>query len=209
MKKDINELADTQRKIFLFLKNHFERNNYAPTVRDICEAVGLSSTSTVHGHLTRLEKKGFIKRDSGKSRAIEIMDADRQARTRSLTVPLVGEVTAGVPMYAEENIHEFLPLPKHVVADEDSFALKVIGKSMINAGIHDGDIIVVKEQDYAFDGDIVVALIGDDEATTKTYHLEGKNVRLQPENDSMEPIILPADQVRILGKVTALMRTIK
>ena len=209
MKNDINELAATQRKIFLFLKNHFEKNNYAPTVRDICEAVGLSSTSTVHGHLTRLEKKGFIKRGVGKSRAIEIIDADRKARSRSLTVPLVGEVTAGLPMYAEENIHEFLPLPKHVVPDEESFALRVKGESMINAGIYDGDIIVVKEQNYAFNGDIVVALIGDDEATTKTYYLEGKYVRLQPENETLEPIVIPTDQVRVLGKVTALMRTIK
>ena len=118
-------------------------------------------------------------------------------------------ITAGLPMYAEENIHEFLPLPKHVVPDEESFALRVKGESMINAGIYDGDIIVVKKQKYAFNGDMVVALIGDEEATTKTYYLEGRNIRLQPENDNMEPIILPADEVSILGKVTALMRTIR
>ena len=203
------ELSPTQYKIFKYLRDFSSNHGYSPSVRDIGKAVDLSSTSTVHGHLTRLEKKGFIKRDTGKSRAIEVMDADRKARTRSLTVPLVGEVTAGVPMFAEENIHEYLPLPKHVVADEDSFALKVKGESMINAGINDGDIIVVKEQNYAFDGDIVVALIEDDEATTKKYYLEGRNVRLQPENETMEPIILPAEQVRVLGKVTALMRTIK
>ena len=209
MKNDISELGGMQRKILIYLKDFFELHNYAPSVRDIGNAVGLSSTSTVHGHLTRLEDKGFIRRGTGKSRAIEIIDADREARSNSLTVPLVGEVTAGLPMYAEDNINEFLPMPKYIVPDEDSFALRVKGESMINAGINNGDIIVVKKQEYAFDGDIIVALIGDDEATTKTYYLEGKNIRLQPENDSMEPIILPSDQVRILGKVTALMRRIK
>ena len=209
MKNDISELSGMQRKIFVYLKDFFESYNYPPSVRDICNAVGLSSTSTVHGHLTRLEDKVFIKRGNGKSRAIEIIDADREARNNSLTVPLVGEVTAGLPMYAEDNINEYLPMPKYIVPDEESFALKVKGESMINAGIYDGDFIVVKKQEYAFDGDIIVALIGDEEATTKTYYLEGRDIRLQPENDSMEPIILPSDQVRILGKVTALMRRIK
>lgn len=206
---DINELTGMQRKIYLYLKEYVEEHNYAPSVRDICSAVGLTSTSTVHGHLTRLENKGFIKRGSGKSRAIEIDDADRQARARSLTVPLIGEVTAGMPMFAEENVHEYLPMPKYIVADEDSFALKVKGESMIEAGIDDGDFIVVKRQNYAFDGDIVVALIGDDEATTKTFYLEGKNVRLQPENETMSPLIFPTEQVQILGKVTALFRRIR
>ena len=206
---DINELTGMQRKIYLYLKDYVEIHNYAPSVRDICTAVGLTSTSTVHGHLTRLEQKGFIKRGTGKSRAIEINDADREARARSLTVPLVGEVTAGMPMFAEDNIHEYLPMPKYIVADEDSFALRVKGESMIEAGIHDGDFIVVKRQNYAFDGDIVVALIGDDEATTKTFYLEGKNIRLQPENETMEPLIFPAEQVQILGKVTALFRRIR
>jgi len=206
---DINELTGMQRKIYLYLKEYVEEHNYAPSVRDICSAVGLTSTSTVHGHLTRLENKGFIKRGSGKSRAIEIDDADRQARARSLTVPLIGEVTAGMPMFADENVHEYLPMPKYIVADEDSFALKIKGESMIEAGIDDGDFIVVKRQNYAFDGDIVVALIGDDEATTKTFYLEGKNIRLQPENETMAPLIFPAEQVQILGKVTALFRRIR
>ena len=206
---DINELTGMQRKIYAYLKEYVENHNYAPSVRDICAAVGLTSTSTVHGHLTRLENKGFIKRGTGKSRAIEINDADRQARARSLTVPLVGEVTAGMPMFADENIHEYLPMPKYIVADEDSFALRVKGESMIEAGINDGDFIVVKRQNYAFDGDIVVALVGDDEATTKTFYLEGKNVRLQPENETMEPLIFPSEEVKILGKVTALFRRIR
>lgn len=206
---DINELTGMQRKIYLYLKDYVEEHNYAPSVRDICSAVGLTSTSTVHGHLTRLENKGFIKRGTGKSRAIEIDDADRQARARSLTVPLIGEVTAGMPMFADENVHEYLPMPKYIVADEDSFALKVKGESMIEAGINDGDFIVIKRQNYAFDGDIVVALIGDDEATTKTFYLEGKNVRLQPENETMAPLIYPSEQVQILGKVTALFRRIR
>ena len=206
---DINELTGMQRKIYLYLKDYVETHNYAPSVRDICSAVGLTSTSTVHGHLTRLENKGFIMRGNGKSRAIEIIDADREARTRSLTVPLVGTITAGLPIFADENIHEYLPMPKYIVADEDSFALKVRGESMIEAGINDGDFIVVKRQNYAFDGDIVVALIGDDEATVKTFYLEGKNVRLQPENETMEPLIYLSEEVRILGKVTALFRRIR
>jgi len=206
---DINELTGMQRKIYLYLKDYVETHNYAPSVRDICSAVGLTSTSTVHGHLTRLENKGFIKRGLGKSRAIEIIDADREARARALTVPLIGEVTAGMPIFADENIHEYLPMPKYIVADEDSFALKVKGESMIEAGISSGDFIVVKRQNYAFDGDIVVALVGDDEATTKTFYLEGRNVRLQPENETMAPMIFPSDQVKILGKVTALFRRIR
>ncbi len=201
MINDINDLTGMQRKVYLYLKDYVERYNYAPSVRDICNAVGLTSTSTVHGHLTRLESKGFIKRGNGKSRAIEIIDADRQARARSLTVPLIGEVTAGMPMYAEENIHEYLPMPKYIVADENSFALKVKGESMIEVGINDGDFIVVKEQNYAFDGDIVVALVGDDEATTKTYYLEGRNIRLQPENPTMEPIILQVIKSEFLVKL--------
>jgi len=207
--KDINELTGMQRKIYVYLKEYVEEHNYPPSVRDICNAVGLTSTSTVHGHLTRLENKGFIKRGSGKSRAIEIDDADRKARNRSLTVPLLGTVTAGMPIFADENIHEYLPMPKYIVADEDSFALKVRGESMIEVGINDGDFIVIKRQNYAFDGDIVVALIGDDEATVKTFYLEGKNVRLQPENETMDPLIYPAEEVQILGKVTALFRRIR
>jgi len=207
--KDINELTGMQRKIYVYLKDYVEEHNYAPSVRDICNAVGLTSTSTVHGHLTRLENKGFIRRGNGKSRAIEIDDADRQARNRSLTVPLLGTVTAGMPIFADENIHEYLPMPKYIVADEDSFALKVRGESMIEVGINDGDFIVIKRQNYAFDGDIVVALIGDDEATVKTFYLEGKNVRLQPENETMDPLIYPVEEVQILGKVTALFRRIR
>lgn len=207
--KDINELTGMQRKIYVYLKDYVEEHNYPPSVRDICNEVGLTSTSTVHGHLTRLENKGFIRRGSGKSRAIEIDDADRQARNRSLTVPLLGTVTAGMPIFADENIHEYLPMPKYIVADEDSFALKVRGESMIEVGINDGDFIVIKRQNYAFDGDIVVALIGDDEATVKTFYLEGKNVRLQPENETMDPLIYPAEEVQILGKVTALFRRIR
>ncbi|MBN2878170.1 MAG: transcriptional repressor LexA [Clostridia bacterium] len=205
----MNELTGMQRKIYVYLKDYVEEHNYPPSVRDICNEVGLTSTSTVHGHLTRLENKGFIRRGSGKSRAIEIDDADRQARNRSLTVPLLGTVTAGMPIFADENIHEYLPMPKYIVADEDSFALKVRGESMIEVGINDGDFIVIKRQNYAFDGDIVVALIGDDEATVKTFYLEGKNVRLQPENETMDPLIYPAEEVQILGKVTALFRRIR
>lgn len=203
---DVNELSGMQRKVYLFLKEYISTYNYAPSVRDVCAAVGLTSTSTVHGHLTRLQNKGFIRKGVGKSRAIEIIDADREARSRSLTVPLVGQVTAGQPMFAEENIEEYLPMPKYIVPDEDSFALKVMGESMIDAGIQDGDFIVVKRQSYAFDGDIVVAMTSDNEATTKTFYKEGKLIRLQPENETMDPIMLPSNEVTILGKVTALLR---
>lgn len=205
---DINELTGMQRKVYIFLKEYVEQYNYAPSVRDICKAVGLSSTSTVHGHLSRLEAKGFIRKGDGKSRAIEIIDADREARARSLTVPLVGTVTAGQPIFAEDNIDEYLPMPKYIVPDEESFALKVKGESMVEAGIYDGDFIVVKKQSYAFDGDIVVAMIGD-EATTKRFYLEGRNVRLQPENPTMEPIMVASNEVKILGKVTALFRRVR
>ena len=183
-------------------------HGYAPSVRDIGKAVGLTSTSTVHGHLIRLEKKGFIKRGEGISRAIEVLDEDQKARGHSLAVPLLSDIPTDLPMYAEENVLTFLPVPTYVVPDEDSFALKVKKGSMTSAAINDGDVIIVKEQNYAFDDDVVVAMVGDDDKSilVKTYYLDGKNIRLQSEKISEKALILPNNQVKIIGKVTALIR---
>ena len=205
---DLNDLSGTQRKVFLYIKDFVENNNYPPSVRDICKAVGLSSTSTVHGHLKRLEQKGLIRRTSKMSRAIEILDADSEAKAKVMSVPVVGNVTAGLPILATENVEEYIPLPNSFVRDENSFVLIVKGESMIEAGINDRDFIVVRKQNYADDGDIIVALI-EDEATVKTFYQEGKKIRLQPENPTMEPFIYNANEVMILGKVTGLFRRIK
>lgn len=209
MTKKLNELTPMQRSIYLYLKDYVEIHNYAPSVRDIGRAVGISSTSTVYGHLVRLEQKGVIRRGAGKSRAIEILDDDRKARARSLTVPLINDIKDFKSMYVDDNINEYLALPKYIVADENSFALIVNDQSMTNLGFNTGDFIVAKEQNYAFDGDIVVAMLGGNNAMIKTYYLEGKNTRLQPENDAMNPIIVPNEKVEVLGKVTALMRRIR
>ena len=208
---DINDLSGKQRKIFLYIKDYIDEKGYPPTVRDICDAVDLKSTSTVHGHLQRLEKKGLIRRDESKPRAIEVLDSEAEAKSKVMSIPLVGCVTAGQPILALENIEEYLPLPQSFVRDENSYVLQVSGESMINAGIFDNDYIVVRKQNYADDGDIVVAMINgtESEATVKRFYQEGRNVRLQPENDSMDPFILQASNVDILGKVTGLFRRIR
>ncbi|MCK5128667.1 MAG: transcriptional repressor LexA, partial [Clostridiales bacterium] len=190
----MNDLSGKQRKVFNFIKEYIEANGYPPTVRDICDAVDLKSTSTVHGHLLRLEKKGLIRRDESKPRAIEVLDSDSEARAKVMTIPLVGKVTAGEPILAYENIEEYIPLPRSFVRDENSYVLQVSGESMINAGIYNNDFIVVRKQDYADDGDIIVAMINDieSEATVKRFYQEGKQIRLQPENDMLDPIIVAA-----------------
>lgn len=202
----IDELGGKQKKVYQYIKLHIEEHGYPPSVREICLAVGLKSTSTVHGHITRLKKKGLLKRDPSKPRAIEILDEDNEARQKTMTVPVIGKVTAGQPILAYENIEEYIPLPASFVRDEHSFVLKVCGESMINAGIYDGDFVVVRQQNYADDGDIVVALI-EEEATVKRFFTEGKKIRLQPENPAMQPIIV--DEARVLGKVTGLFRRVK
>jgi len=202
----VDDLGGKQKKIYFFIKDYLELNGYPPSVRDICEAVGLSSTSTVHGHLKRLEKKGLIRRDQSKTRAIGLLDVELETKSKAMTVPMVGQVTAGSPILAVENIEEYFPLPASFVRDEHSFVLNVKGESMIDAGIYDGDYIVVRQQNYADDGDIVVALI-EDESTVKRFFREGKRIRLQPENPTMEPMYF--DEVSILGKVTGLFRRIK
>ena len=192
---------ENQQKILDFIKSEIEEKGYPPSVREICAAVGLRSTSTVHAHLNHLEAQGLIRRDSTKPRALEVLDGS-QARGRS--VPLVGRVTAGQPILAIENIEEYLTLPQSVLGQGKMFSLKVEGESMIDAGILDGDIVVLRQQDTAENGDIVVAMTPDDEATLKRIFYEDGRVRLQPENRTMEPIY--ADSVTVLGKLTALIR---
>jgi repressor LexA len=192
---------ENQRKILAFIKSEIEEKGYPPSVREICAAVGLRSTSTVHAHLNHLEAQGLIRRDSTKPRALEVLDGS-QARGRS--VPLVGRVTAGQPILAIENIEEYLTLPQSVLGQGKMFSLKVEGESMIDAGILDGDIVVLRQQDTAENGDIVVAMTPEDEATLKRIYYEKDGVRLQPENPTMAPIYV--DSVTVLGKLVALIR---
>ncbi len=195
--------GDTQAKILAYIEKATLQKGYPPSVREICEAIGLKSTSTVHGHLIRLEKKGLLYRDSMKPRAISV-PADHQAyRSDMVQVPVVGRVTAGVPILATENIEDYIALPQSMIGSGDHFILSVRGESMINAGILDGDYVIVKKQNTAYNGDIVIAMI-DDEATVKRYYKENGVFRLQPENPTMQPIIVP--ELTILGKVVSLYR---
>jgi len=204
----VQSLSKRQEAILQYIKEHVETKGYPPAVREIGEAVGLASSSTVHGHLARLEKKGYIRRDPTKPRAIEIIREDNFdgiPREKTTFIPVIGKVTAGLPITAVENIEEFIPLPSSVShTDANVFALTIVGESMIEAGILDGDIVIVKQQQTANNGDIVVAMTEDDEATVKRFYKEANQIRLQPENATMEPIIL--DSVSILGKVIGLFR---
>ena len=191
---------DNQQRILDFIKREIDLKGYPPSVREICAAVGLKSTSTVHAHLNHLEAQGLIRRDPTKPRALEVTDGT-QARGRS--VPLVGRVTAGMPVLAVENIEDYLVLPQSLVGRDDIFCLRVQGESMIDIGILDGDIAVLRQQQTADNGEVVVAL-GEDEATLKRIFYEDGHVRLQPENRTMDPIIVPDAQV--LGKLVALVR---
>ena len=195
--------GDTQEKILAFIKQEVREKGYPPSVREICEAVSLKSTSTVHGHLQRLEKKGLLHRDEMKPRAIEVLGEEEPETPPVVTVPLVGEVAAGVPIPAEQEYLDMLPLPESFVGSGEHFILNVRGSSMIDIGILDGDMVVVRRQETADNGEIVVAMI-DGEATVKRFFRENGHFRLQPENETMEPIIV--DDVIILGKVTALLR---
>jgi repressor LexA len=201
------DLTDRQRQILDFIKAEMRRKGYPPTVRDIGQAVGLSSSSTVHSHLAALEAKGLIRRDPSKPRALEVLDEDRDDRIAGTTgvvrLPVVGSVAAGMPMLAQENIEQTIPLPVDVVREDSTFVLRVKGDSMIDAGILDGDFVVVRQQATADNGDIVVALL-EDEATVKRFFREADRVRLQPENPTMEPIY--ARDVSIMGKVVAVFR---
>ena len=198
------KITDKQREILEYIKEMILKKGYPPAVREICEAVHLKSTSSVHSHLESLEKNGYIRRDPTKPRTIEILDDDFALTRRELVnVPVIGTVAAGVPILAEQNIEDYLPIPAEILPNKEVFMLKVKGNSMIEAGIYNGDKVIVAEQPNAENGDKVVALV-DDSATVKTFYKENGHFRLQPENSSMDPIIL--DQVEILGKVIGLFR---
>ncbi len=198
------KISAKQKEILEYLKSQIISRGYPPAVREICEAVKLKSTSSVHSHLETLEKNGYIRRDPSKPRAIEIMDdIFNLTRRETVNVPIVGTITAGQPILAVENIEGYFPIPTEYMPNEETFMLKVKGESMINAGIFDGDKILVKKQPTASNGEIVVALI-DDSVTVKTFYKENGYYRLQPENDSMDPIIVP--ELNILGKVIGLFR---
>ena len=198
------KITDKQREILEYIKEMILKKGYPPAVREICEAVHLKSTSSVHSHLESLEKNGYIRRDPTKPRTIEILDDDFALTRRELVnVPVIGTVAAGVPILAEQNIEDYLPIPAEILPNKEVFMLKVKGNSMIEAGIYNGDKVIVAKQPNAENGDKGVALV-DDSATVKTFYKENGHFRLQPENSSMDPIIL--DQVEILGKVIGLFR---
>ncbi|MCD8199641.1 MAG: transcriptional repressor LexA [Coriobacteriaceae bacterium] len=214
------KLTARQKEVLDYIQTCIDEKHYPPSVREIGEALGLSSPSTVHAHLAALERKGYINRDASKSRSVVLTDASTDATDKASSaapaagsgttsnvvhLPLVGKVAAGAPILAEQNIEEEVPLPTSLVGDANSFLLTVQGDSMVDAGILDGDTVIVREQQTANDGDIVVALI-EDEATVKTYYREADCIRLQPQNAAMEPIF--TRDARILGVVTGLFRSV-
>lgn len=198
-----NQRGDTQAKILAYIEKATLQKGYPPSVREICDATGLKSTSTVHGHLIRLEKKGLLYRDSMKPRAISVPSDHQMYRTEMINVPIVGRVSAGSPILATENIEDYIALPQSMLGEGEHYVLGVRGESMIEAVIMDGDYVVVRKQPTAYNGDIVVAMVEDD-ATVKRFYRENGHFRLQPENSTMEPIIVP--EVTILGKVVSLYR---
>ena len=198
------KISDKQREILEYMKEQILQKGYPPAVRVICQAVNLKSTSSVHSHLETLEKNGYIRRDPTKPRAIEILDDDfNLTRREVVNVPIIGQVAAGEPILAEQNIQDYFPIPAEMMPNAESFMLKVKGESMINAGILSGDTVLVQKQNTARNGDMVVALV-DDSATVKTFYKEDGHFRLQPENDTMDPIIV--ENCEILGKVFGVFR---
>lgn len=201
------KITAKQQQILDYIKEEILKRGYPPAVREICDAVNLKSTSSVHSHLETLEKNGYIRRDPTKPRAIEIVDDSfQQVRTEMVSIPVIGRVAAGEPIFAEQNIQSYFPVPASMVPAGESFILNVKGDSMINAGIFSGDQIFVHACDTARNGDMVVALI-DDSATVKTFYKESDHIRLQPENDTMDPIII--NDCQILGKVYGVFRMVK
>ena len=201
------KITDKQREILEYIKETILHKGYPPAVREICEAVHLKSTSSVHSHLETLEKNGYIRRDPTKPRTIEILDDDfALTRREMVNVPVIGTVAAGMPILAEENIEDYMPIPVEMLPNKEVFMLKVKGESMIEAGIFNNDKVIVAKQPDANNGDMVVALL-DDSATVKTFYKENGHIRLQPENSSMDPIIV--DDVQILGKVIGLFRMMR
>ena len=208
------DLSNKQILILEFIKDQIASKGYPPAVREICDAVGLKSTSTVHSHLNKLEKLGYIRKDATKPRAIEVLDQNKTILSQEfsqeiINLPLVGQITAGEPILAEQNVEEYIPLPVSLVKGKDNFVLKVKGDSMINAGILNGDHVVVDKKSIASNGQIVVALIHKEYATVKTFYKEENNIRLQPENEFLDPIILNFKDVEVIGVVTGVFRVIK
>ncbi|MFL0165564.1 transcriptional repressor LexA [Candidatus Clostridium helianthi] len=200
----MSDEKDKQSEIYEFLKSYTESKGYPPSVREICEAVSLRSTSTVHGHLKRLEKKGMIKRDPSKPRALEIAELS-MPKKEMINIPIIGKITAGSPILATENIEDTFTLPLDFIKhDRELFMLRVSGESMVNAGIRDNDLAIIESAQTAINGDIVVALI-EDSATIKRFFKEKDYIRLQPENDAMDPIIV--DDCMILGKLVGIFRS--
>ena len=201
------KISAKQQEILEYIKDEILHKGYPPAVREICQAVNLKSTSSVHSHLETLEKNGYIRRDPTTPRAIEIMDDTFNLNRREMVnVPILGNVAAGEPLFAEENIEDYFPIPAEMVPNSEVFMLHVRGESMINVGILDGDNVLVQQQSTAKDGEMVVALV-EDSATVKTFYKEDGYIRLQPENDTMEPIIVPDCQ--ILGKVFGIFRFLR
>lgn len=201
------KISAKQQEILEYIKDEILHKGYPPAVREICQAVNLKSTSSVHSHLETLEKNGYIRRDPTKPRAIEIMDDTFNLNRREMVnVPILGNVAAGEPLFAEENIEDYFPIPAEMVPNSEVFMLHVRGESKINVGILDGDNVLVQQQSTAKDGEMVVALV-EDSATVKTFYKEDGYIRLQPENDTMEPIIVPDCQ--ILGKVFGIFRFLR
>jgi repressor LexA len=215
--RGVGMLSKRQREIFDFVVAYADKHGYPPTVREIGESVGLASPSTVHAHLANLERAGYLRRDPTKPRALEVVGRERSEAIgaapahEAARLPLVGEIAAGGPLLAEENIEDYLAVPEPLSAGEEDFLLRVKGDSMIEAGILDGDYVVVRRQQTARDGDIVVALAGDDEtadeATVKRFFRENGRIRLQPENAALSALY--PDHVQILGKVTGVFRTLR
>lgn len=198
------KISEKQSEILEYIKSEILSKGYPPSVREICSAVGLKSTSSVHSHLETLEKNGYIHRDPTKPRTIEITDDQFNLTRREMAqIPIIGTVAAGMPILAEENIEDYFPIPVDLAPNKESFMLRVKGESMINAGIFNGDLLLVMQQNTADDGDIVVALV-EDSATVKTFYKEKDAIRLQPENDAMAPIIV--EEATILGKVRGVFR---
>ncbi len=201
-----SRLTDRQQEILTFVRRYAESHGYPPSVREIGQAMGLTSSSTVHSHLEALERKGFLRRDPSKPRALEILRDGQGPQHRVVSLPVVGQVAAGTPILAEQNIEDYLPVPADLANGGEGFILKVRGDSMIDAGIFDGDLLVVRCQQTATNGDIVVARLGD-EATVKRFFKEGDRIRLQPENQSMAPIY--ARDVAVEGKAIAVLRRLQ
>ncbi len=201
---EYGRISDKQREILEYMKQEILNKGYPPTVRELCDAVHLKSTSSIHSHLETLEKNGYIRRDPSKPRAIEIVDDNfNLTRREVVNVPIVGSIAAGQPLLAIQNIDNYFPIPSEFMPNQNTFMLKVKGDSMINVGIFNGDTILVKEQSTARNGEIVAALV-EDSATVKTFYKENDHIRLQPENDNLDPIIVPDCQ--ILGVVFGVFR---